>query len=123
MQLTFTFVIAEMVPNGKRGLVNAGIFITTLPFGAFGALIAQLFIANTEKSWRWNYYLAIITCGLSVVLFALFYFPPGWEAKHGGQSRQSELKTFDYGGFVMYTGGLILVLLGLCEYLVVSFAL
>lgn len=116
VQLTFSFVIAELVPNRLRPLVNAGIFITTLPFAAFGALIAKLFIANTAQSWRWNYYLSIITCGLSVILFVFCYFPPGWETKHKDQSRLQALKEFDYIGFTLYAGGLILVLLGLSKF-------
>lgn len=115
VQLTFTFVIAELVPNRLRPLVNAGIFVTTLPFAGFGSLIAKLFIQNTAQSWRWNYYLNIITCGLSVILFLLCYFPPGWEAKHKGQNRTQAMKDFDYLGFVLYAGGLILVLLGLSK--------
>ncbi|KAJ5937122.1 hypothetical protein N7466_003572 [Penicillium verhagenii] len=113
VQLTFSFVIAELVPNRLRPLVNAGIFITTLPFAGFGSLIAKLFIANTSQSWRWNYYLSIITCGLSVILFAFCYFPPGWELKHKGQNRLQAVKDFDYIGFFLYAGGLVLVLLGL----------
>lgn len=115
VQLTFTFVIAELVPNKARPLVNAAIFITTFPFAAFGGIIAQKFITNTEKSWRWNYYLNIITCGLSVILFAGCYFPPGWNVKHKGESKLNGLKNFDYLGFVLYAAGLILVLLGLCK--------
>ncbi|GLA13952.1 hypothetical protein AnigIFM62618_011370 [Aspergillus niger] len=115
VQLTFSFVIAELVPNRARPVVNAGIFITTLPFSAFGSLIADLFIANTARSWRWTYYLNIITCGLSIILLVLFYFPPGWDAKRGNESRIDGLKKFDYIGFLLYAGGLILVLLGLCE--------
>ncbi|TPR06761.1 PAS domain family protein [Aspergillus niger] len=113
VQLTFSFVIAELVPNRARPVVNAGIFITTLPFSAFGSLIADLFIANTARSWRWTYYLNIITCGLSIILLVLFYFPPGWDAKRGNESRIDGLKKFDYIGFLLYAGGLILVLLGL----------
>ncbi|RAK94022.1 siderophore iron transporter [Aspergillus costaricaensis CBS 115574] len=113
VQLTFSFVIAELVPNRARPVVNAGIFITTLPFSAFGSLIADLFIANTARSWRWTYYLNIITCGLSIILLVLFYFPPGWDAKRGNESRVDGLKKFDYIGFLLYAGGLILVLLGL----------
>lgn len=120
VQLTFSFVIAELVPNKYRPLVNAGIFFTTLPFAAFGGLIAQLFITNTARSWRWNYYLNIITCGLSVVLFTFCYFPPGWELKHKGQNRMKGVKSFDYIGFVLYAGGLILVLLGLCKFFLSS---
>ena len=118
VQLTFTFVIAELVPNKLRPVVNAGIFVMTLPFGAFGGLIAQLFIQNTGPGWRWDYYLSIITCYLSLVLFVFCYFPPGWEQKVEGQkSRMDALRTFDYVGFILYAGGLVLVLLGLCEYL------
>ncbi|PCG92126.1 Major facilitator superfamily domain, general substrate transporter [Penicillium occitanis (nom. inval.)] len=113
VQLTFTFVIAEVVPNKLRPAVNAGIFLTTFPFAAFGGLFAKLFIANTEKSWRWSYYLNIITCGISVILLVFCYFPPGWDTKHKGVSKMEGLKKFDYVGFVLYAGGLILVLLGL----------
>ncbi|KAJ5377946.1 uncharacterized protein N7496_005355 [Penicillium cataractarum] len=114
VQLTFTFVIAELVPNKYRPLVNAGIFVITLPFGAFGGLIAQLLIANTAQGWRWDYYLSIIVCGLSLILFVFCYFPPGWEVKsQGRKTRLDGLKTFDYIGFILYAGGLVLVLLGL----------
>ncbi|PYH87454.1 siderophore iron transporter [Aspergillus ellipticus CBS 707.79] len=113
VQLTFSFVIAELVPNRDRPVVNAGIFITTLPFSAFGSIIADLFIANTARSWRWTYYLNIITCGLSIILLAVFYFPPGWDAKRGAEGRVAGLKKFDFLGFLLYAGGLVLVLLGL----------
>ncbi|RAL14138.1 trichothecene efflux pump [Aspergillus homomorphus CBS 101889] len=113
VQLTFTFVIAELVPNRARPVVNAGIFITTLPFSAFGSIIASDFIANTAASWRWTYYLNMITCGLSIILLVLFYFPPGWDRKRGSQSRLDGLKKFDIIGFVLYAGGIVLILLGL----------
>ncbi|KAJ5908730.1 hypothetical protein N7495_001412 [Penicillium taxi] len=112
VQLTFTFVIAELVPNRVRPLVNGGIFITTFPFAAFGGLIAQLFITRTKMSWRWNYYLNIITCGLSLILFILCYFPPGWEAKRNS-NKFDELKSFDFVGLALYGAGLVLLLLGL----------
>ncbi|OJJ98637.1 hypothetical protein ASPACDRAFT_30966, partial [Aspergillus aculeatus ATCC 16872] len=114
VQLTFTFVIAELVPNRARPAVNASIFITTLPFSAFGSIIASDFVAHTAASWRWTYYLNMITCGLSIILLVLFYFPPGWDQKRGGQSRLDGLKKFDWIGFVLYAAGVVLVLLGLC---------
>ncbi|KAJ5543894.1 hypothetical protein N7494_005173 [Penicillium frequentans] len=104
VQLTFTFVIAELVPNKLRPMINAGIFVATIPFAGFGGLIAKLFTQNTEKSWRWNYYINMITCGLSIILYVLCYYPPGWEIKHKGQSRLEGLKKFDYIGFVLYAG-------------------
>ena len=114
VQLTFSFVIAELVPNRLRPIVNAGIFLSTFPFAAFGGLFAQLLIANTARSWRWSYYLNIITCGLSIILLLFCYFPPGWDMKQKGVSKREGLKKFDYVGFVLYAGGLVLVLLGLC---------
>ncbi|KAJ9310837.1 hypothetical protein DTO271D3_8880 [Paecilomyces variotii] len=113
VQLTFTFVISELVPNKHRPAVNSGLFLSTLPFAAFGPLIAQLLVKNTEKGWRWNYYLNCITCGLSAILFALFYFPPGYDQLHKGKSRWEQVKKLDYLGLVLYSAGLVLVLLGL----------
>ncbi|KAF7596014.1 hypothetical protein BBP40_003794 [Aspergillus hancockii] len=48
-----------------------------------------------------------------MILPVLFYFPPGWDAKYKGMSKLEAVKRFDYVGFVLYAGGLILVLLGL----------
>lgn len=116
VQLTFTFVIAELVPNKARPAVNSGFFVATFPFAAFGPVIAQEFVKHTEKQWRWNYYLNIITCGLSALLFLFFYFPPGYKQIHYNENRWAEVKKLDYGGLVLYSGGLVMVLLGLCEY-------
>lgn len=113
VQLTFTFVVSEIVPNKYRPVVNSGLFLATLPFAAFGPLIAQLFVKNTAKGWRWNYYLNCITCGLSAILFLFFYFPPGYGQLHRKTSRWEQVKKMDYVGLVLYSGGLVLVLLGL----------
>ena len=117
VQLTFTFVIAELVPNKARPAVNSGLFLSTFPFAAFGPIIAQDFVKHTAKQWRWNYYLNIITCGISALLFLFFYFPPGYTQIHRGEKRWTEIKKMDYIGLVLYSAGLVLVLLGLCEYL------
>ena len=116
VQLTFTFVIAELVPNKARPAVNSGLFVSTFPFAAFGPIIAQDFVKHTAKSWRWSYYLNCMTCGISALLFLFFYFPPGYKQIHRGQSKWAELKKLDYVGLVLYSGGLVLVLLGLCEF-------
>ena len=115
VQLTFTFVVAELVPNKARPAVNSGLFLSTFPFASFGPVIAQDFVSHTAKQWRWNYYLTIITCGISAVLFLFFYFPPGYKQIQRGQNRWAELKKLDYIGIVLYSAGLVLILLGLCE--------
>jgi MFS family permease len=123
-QLTFTFVIAELVPNKHRPIVNSGLFLSTLPFAAFGPLIAELFVKNTAQGWRWSYYLNAITCGLSALLFLFFYFPPGYAQLQRNTSRWAQVKKLDYVGFVLYSGGLILVMLGLSksDYTILSFS-
>lgn len=117
VQLTFTFVISELVPNKHRPAVNSGLFLSTMPFAAFGPLIAQLLVKNTAKGWRWNYYLNCITCGLSAILFTLFYFPPGYNQLNKGKSRWEQVKKLDYVGLVLYSAGLVLLLLGLCRFI------
>jgi MFS family permease len=115
VQLTFTFIVAEIVPNKYRPVVNSGLFLSTVPFAAFGPLIAELFVKNTSQRWRWNYYLSCITSGLSAILFILFYFPPGYSQLHDNEPRWGQVRKLDYGGLVLYSGGLVLVLLGLCK--------
>ncbi|KAL1986822.1 hypothetical protein VTN96DRAFT_5475 [Rasamsonia emersonii] len=112
-QLTFTFVVSELVPNKYRPIVNSGLFVAVLPFAAFGPLIAELFVKNTAQRWRWNYYLNVISCGLSALLFLFFYFPPGYSQLQRNVSRWEQVKKMDYVGFVLYSGGLVLVMLGL----------
>lgn len=108
--------MSELVPNKYRPIVNSGLFVAVLPFAAFGPLIAELFVKNTAQRWRWNYYLNVISCGLSALLFLFFYFPPGYSQLQRNVSRWEQVKKMDYVGFVLYSGGLVLVMLGLCKY-------
>ncbi|PMD55689.1 siderophore iron transporter [Hyaloscypha bicolor E] len=113
VQLTFTFVVAELVANKHRAKVDAFLFMSIIPLSSMGPAFARLLVSNTRLSWRWNYYLNAISCGLSVVFFILFYFPPKFSQLTRNASWRSEIKKFDYGGFILYSGGLVLVLLGL----------
>lgn len=57
----------------------------------------------------------IITCGLSIVLFALFYFPPNYHQLHTRTSKREQLKKIDFVGLVLFSGGVVLFMLGLCK--------
>ena len=72
-------------------------------------------VVNLEAigGWRWCYWLHAIVSGVSLLLFILCYFPPGLE-QLTRQSRLDQLKSIDYGGFALYAGGLVCLLLGLC---------
>lgn len=115
VQLTFSFVIQELVPNKYRGLVVAIQFVLSFPFACFGPVMARSFVLHTALSWRWCYYLNMITCGSSVILFYLFYFPPSYGLLHQGQSMARELRRLDYFGLVTYCGGLVMLLLGISK--------
>lgn len=59
-QLSFNYMIGELVPVKHRGYAVAGIYLCAVPFFGFGPVIARIFIARTGPGWRWDYYLSII---------------------------------------------------------------
>lgn len=61
---------------------------------------------------RWCYWLNVIICGLSIVLLAIFYFPPSFHMINKKITRMQELRRLDYGGLFLYCLGLVLLLLG-----------
>lgn len=51
-QLTFPYVIQELVPNKHRGYAQAVMIVAVLPFAGFGPVITRSLIDNTELGWR-----------------------------------------------------------------------
>ncbi|CAK7218227.1 hypothetical protein SEUCBS140593_003475 [Sporothrix eucalyptigena] len=113
VQLSFSIVIQELVPYKHRGYVMAIQFIMSFPFGCFGPVMARSLVVHTSLSWRWCYYMNLITCGLSVVLFVVFYHPPSYGLLHQGSSMRRELRRLDYLGVLLYVGGLLMLMLGI----------
>lgn len=110
---SYAFIIGELVPVKYRFIFNAIIFIFSYPTAGFGAAISTAFILHTKAGWRWVYYLLIILNGVTMLMYAVFYFPPTFHQKHGKDSVMKWLKNFDYGGLLLYTAGLVLFILGL----------
>lgn len=113
VQISFTVAIAELVPNKHRPIWLSGIFASSLQFACFGPVIAQVLVTNTAAGWRWNYYLNIIVAGLAVVMFYLFYHPPNFDLLHENRSKMQQLKRQDFVGLTLFTGGLVLFIMGL----------
>ena len=113
VQLSFAVVIAELIPNKWRGYGISGLFVSSLPFAAFGPVIARSFILHTGAGWRWSYYLNIIVSGLAVLLFFLFYHPPTYNMLHTKHTKKSIMKMLDLGGVVLFLGGLVIFLIGI----------
>jgi MFS family permease len=113
VQISFTVAIAELVTNKHRPLWVVCIFFSSFEIACFGPVIAQSFVANTAAGWRWSYYLDVIVAGLAVILFFFFYHPPTFDLLHKNRSKRQQLARMDYFGFVLFTGGLAIFLIGL----------
>ncbi|KAF2489135.1 fungal trichothecene efflux pump [Lophium mytilinum] len=113
-QLSFFIVIAELVPNSRRGPFNAIILATSTPFAVFGPPIARAFFTNTSLQWRWSYILGVIVNTLAVVLYFFFYHPPTYEMLHvGGKNKIRQLASLDWLGITLFVSGLTVFLIGL----------
>ncbi|ORY16299.1 fungal trichothecene efflux pump [Clohesyomyces aquaticus] len=113
IQTSFSFVLMELVPNKHRALLTGFLFLTTCPLAAFGPLIARSLASYTALQWRWNYILNLISNTISGILFFVCYFPPTHGQLHEGRSMRQDLKELDWGGIVLFTGGLTSFVLGL----------
>jgi hypothetical protein len=108
-----SFVLMELVANKHRPAITAFLFMTTVPFAAFGAVIARALAGYTKLAWRWNYHLNLITQAIAVVLFYFCYHPPSYSQLHEGKSIRKQLAELDFGGIFLFVGGLVSLILGL----------
>lgn len=112
-QLSFTFVVGEIIPMEYRFMGNAFIYLWSIPFSGLGPLVAYSFVLHTEAGWRWCYYLMIIVNGLGVLCWYFFYHPPTFHMKNRTTTKWAMMKNFDIVGFILFTGGLLIFLMGL----------
>ncbi|KFZ00452.1 hypothetical protein V498_00076 [Pseudogymnoascus sp. VKM F-4517 (FW-2822)] len=112
-QLSFTFVVGELVPMEYRFMANAFIYVWSIPFSGLGPLVAYAFVLHTKAGWRWCYYLMIIVNGLGALCWYFFYHPPTFYMKNRTTTRWEMVKNFDFVGFILFSGGLLIFLMGL----------
>ncbi|KAF4339409.1 trichothecene efflux pump [Fusarium beomiforme] len=112
-QLSFGIVLGELVPNKYRGPVMAFVFLTSVPFGVFGPVVARTMIENMHQGWRWSYYLGIILSVITLALYQFLYHPPTFAQLHMGKTRMQQTKKLDWIGIPLFTTGCILFLVGL----------
>ena len=108
-ELTALAVTSEIAPRRKRGLYNAAIVFTILPYCP-SIMWAQLVVSKT--SWR---YIGL-WCGLwsfvGLVLTVVFYHPPP-RANSAGMSRKEILGRIDYVGGLLSISGMLLFMVGI----------
>ena len=114
-QLSYYYVMGELVPMKYRLAGNAFCYCFTIPGSGLSPLIVQSFIKHHPSvGWRGGYYVLIGVNTLSFLCWFFFYHPPTFRMKHGEQaSLLKYLKDFDYIGTAIYTGGLLILMMGL----------
>lgn len=120
--------ITLVVPNKHRPIWAGFIFITRLSMLGFGPAVAEGLSDHTAAGWRWCFYLGIIVSGTSnpkimfwtkscaavtVILRFFCYHPPQFELLHKNRSKWEQIKRMDFVGMILFTGGLVLFLIGL----------
>lgn len=113
LQITFTTAISELVPNKHRPIWIGAIFSSSFQFACFGPVIAQAFVNGTSASWRCSYYINIAIAGSATLCMFFFYHPPTFAQLHVNRSKMEQVKRLDFVGLVLFTGGLIIFLMGL----------
>jgi MFS family permease len=111
-QFSYYIFLPELVPYRLRGYVLVWCFISSIPGSAFGSVIAQSLVAHAPGGWRWCYYLNIISTSMTILLLVLFYHPPTYAMLHVGRPVWQKVKAIDYGGILLLTVGITLILLG-----------
>ncbi|KAN0099069.1 MFS general substrate transporter [Hyaloscypha variabilis] len=113
-QLSYMFVIGELVPFKYRFMCLSFFSTCAIPFVSFGPAISYAFVQHTKSSWRSIYYLFIGVNVLCLICWVLFYHPPTFDEKWAHKKTRSQaFKDFDFVGLVLFTGGLLVFLMGL----------
>lgn len=114
-QLSYFYVMGELVPMKYRLAGNAFCYLFCLPGSGIAPLIANAFIVYQPKvGWRGCYYVLIGIELSSFLCWFFFYHPPTFRMKHGQQASLVDyIKKFDYVGTTLYTGGLLIFMMGL----------
>jgi hypothetical protein len=112
-QMSFFWVLSELVPMEHRFIWNSGSYAMAIPFIALGPKISQCFQDNTKVHWRGIFYTMISVNALSTLLWIVFYHPPTFHMLHRSKTRMQIVREFDIVGLLMFTAGLLLFLMGL----------
>lgn len=107
--------MGELVPMKYRLAGNAFCYIFTIPGSGVAPPVAHaLLLYSPGVGWRGCYYILIAINGASFLCWFFFYHPPTFRMKHGSNASLSRyIKDFDYVGTILYTGGLLILIMGL----------
>jgi MFS family permease len=66
-QLSYVFVLGELILFKHRFLVMSYLFAWAVPFSGFGPALAYIFVQHTKHTWRSCYYLMIVVNTSAVI--------------------------------------------------------
>ena len=114
-QLSFHFVMGELVPMKYRFLGGAFLYLFPLPTSGFGPAVSYAFQTETSVGWRGVYWVLLGMNGFALILWTVFYFPPSFHKLHRDDvdSKVYWIKHFDYVGTLLFAAGFVVFLLGL----------
>ncbi|CAK7233857.1 hypothetical protein SBRCBS47491_008753 [Sporothrix bragantina] len=112
-QISFQYVLGELVPIGKRFLVMSTIFPWTVPLGGFAPVISTALQAHTALRWRWCFWICAIVNVVSTLLYFFFYHPPSFRRLETGKTKLQALREMDWLGVFLFAAGFFIFLLGL----------
>ncbi|KAF2737378.1 MFS general substrate transporter [Polyplosphaeria fusca] len=114
-QLSYFYVMGELVPMKYRLAGNAFCYLFCIPGSGVAPVISTSFIQyQPSVGWRGCYYVLIGINTASFLCWFFFYHPPTFHMKHGqNASLVKYIKQFDYAGTTLYTGGLLIFMMGL----------
>lgn len=113
-QMSFPYLVTEIVPINWRFYSMGYVYTIAIPFTAIGPVVSRSFAA-TPAGWRGIYYMFIAINIAAAAAFWLFYYPPNFDIKHSRDklTKMQIIKDFDYVGLILFSGGLLIFLLGL----------
>ncbi|KAJ4354329.1 uncharacterized protein N0V89_006064 [Didymosphaeria variabile] len=111
-QLSYAFVVGELVPTTHRFIAQAWVFAWAIPSSGLAPAISYAFV-QSNVGWRGIFYLLIALNAATTLAWFLFYKPPTFHQKHASSRKSLFLAHFDYIGTLLFTLGLLLFLMGL----------
>ena len=112
-QISFFWVVSEIVPMKWRYLANSGAYAFTIPTNPLAAKIALTISTQTSAGWRGCFYLLIGVNAASTFCWYFFYHPPTFKMLHRRHAAVDLLKKFDWVGLALFSGSILIFMMGL----------
>lgn len=105
-QLSFFWIVAEIVPMKWRYIANGYTYFMTTPTSPLASIVAFSIQNNTKGQWRNSFYLLTALNVVSILLFYFFYHPPSFNLLHQRMTAKELFLGFDWVGVFLFIGSL-----------------